>query len=164
MTGVLVLNASFEPLSVVSTRRAVVLAVTDVVDVIADDPNVVFRTVSGLEVPAPKVVRLRRYVKIPVRKIACTRRAILARDRHTCAYCAGPADTIDHIVPRSRGGRHEWGNVTAACRDCNGRKADRTPAQMGWPTPNAGPPAGARWLVVGVADIDPDWVEWIPGS
>ena len=48
--------------------------------------------------------------------------------------------------------------------NCNGRKADRTPAEMGWPTPNAGPPAGVRWLVVGVADIDPDWVEWIPGS
>jgi 5-methylcytosine-specific restriction endonuclease McrA len=74
------------------------------------------------------VVRLRYVVKVPYhRRTALSRRAVFARDNHSCQYCGGHADSIDHVLPRSRGGDHSWENVAAACRSCNLRKRDRTP-------------------------------------
>ena len=75
---------------------------------------------------APSVLRLRRFVRVPYRAQApLTRRAVFARDGWTCQYCGAPAENLDHVVPKSRGGAHTWDNVVAACRRCNSKKENR---------------------------------------
>lgn len=163
MRTTLLLNASFEPLSVIPLRRAVVLVLADKADVIAESDEPVRSPTMRLA--APSVIRLRYYVKVPYRgNLPLTRRNLIARDQGRCAYCGGKADTIDHVVPRSRGGQDCWENVVAACRDCNNRKAARLLSELGWSIdfkPTA--PKGWSWLVLGVA-TRPEWAEWIPAS
>ncbi|WP_255491756.1 MULTISPECIES: HNH endonuclease [unclassified Actinotalea] len=128
---VLLLNASREPLCVVSAHRAVTLVLSGKAVVLEED-TAVLRS-EKLTLPAPHVLCLTRYVHVPYRPtVPPTRRTVLQRDDHRCAYCAAPADTVDHVHPRSRGGRHEWTNVVAACARCNHRKADRLLAEIGW--------------------------------
>lgn len=124
---VLVLNASYEPLQRVSMRHAIKMLVREVA--------VIEETDAGMfgPYPKPKVLRLVRYVVtrwMHRRSHLCTKSAIKARDK-MCGYCSGPAETVDHIVPRSRGGALTWENAVAACLRCNHRKADRTPSEAG---------------------------------
>jgi len=130
MAQALVLNATYEPLSVVSARRAVVLLVRDKAELVESHDR---RWASErMTIPVPSVIRLRRYVRVPYRRrVPLNRRAVFARDGHACQYCGESAENIDHVVPRSRGGDHVWENVVAACRRCNTRKGDRTPAEAG---------------------------------
>ena len=122
--GALVLNATYEPLCVVSIRRAVVLVLGEKAEVVEATGARLHS--ERLSVPVPSVVRLTTYVRVPVRRRApLNRRSVFARDGGRCQYCAGPAESIDHVVPRSRGGQHVWENVVAACRACNSRKRDR---------------------------------------
>ncbi len=154
---VLVLNATMEPLCVVPARRAVVLVLSDKADVLHENGHR-FRS-ERLALAAPSVVRLRRYVHVPYRRrAALSRRGVFIRDGHICQYCGVPAENVDHVVPRSRGGAHEWENVVAACRRCNSRKKDRTPAEARMTllrTPFA--PRAAFWLIVAVGRVDPNW-------
>ena len=104
MRSALVLNASYEPLSVVSARRAACLVLADKADVVEDDGTRAALAVAS-SVPSPSVIRLRYMVKVPYhRRAALSRRAVFARDDYRCQYCGGRADSIDHVVPRSRGG------------------------------------------------------------
>lgn len=157
MTVTLVLNASYEPLCVVPLRRAVVLVLAEKATVVEFGDGCLRS--ERLTVQAPSVVRLSRYVRVPYRHTATlTRKAVMERDGHRCAYCVRRADTIDHVVPRSRGGGHVWTNVVAACSRCNHRKGDRLLSELGWTlpfTPTA-PPATVA-LLVGVARRDPVW-------
>ncbi|MBA4607518.1 MULTISPECIES: HNH endonuclease [Aeromicrobium] len=126
---VLVLNASYEPLQRVSLRHAIKMLVREVavIEEAADDSFGPF--------PRPRVLRLVRYVVarwMHRRSHLCTKSAIKARDRR-CAYCGGSAETVDHIVPRSRGGGLTWENAVAACLRCNHKKGNRTPAEAGMP-------------------------------
>ncbi|MGD9485217.1 HNH endonuclease [Streptomyces sp. TRM70308] len=131
MRETLILNASFEPLSTVSLRRAVVLVMQEKAVVEQAHPGLRVRA-ARVELPVPQVIRLRRYVRVPFRQRASwSRRGVLVRDRHRCAYCGRRATTVDHVVPRSRGGGDTWLNTVAACAEDNHRKADRTPAQAG---------------------------------
>lgn len=153
----LVLNASMEPLCVVSTRRAVVLVLTDKADVLHTNGHR-YRS-EHLDLSAPSVVRLRRYVHVPYRRrAALSRRGVFIRDGHTCQYCGSAAENVDHVVPRSRGGPHDWDNVVASCRRCNSRKRDHTPHEAGM-TLRRQPfaPRPAFWLVVAVGRVQPDW-------
>jgi 5-methylcytosine-specific restriction endonuclease McrA len=130
-TVALLLNASFEPLKVVSAKRAVVLVLSGKAEMV-EPGDARYRHERG-EVVVPSVLRLVRFVRVPYRTtVPLSKRAVLARDGGRCAYCSGPADTIDHVQPRAHGGQHCWENVVAACRSCNGRKDDRTLAQVGW--------------------------------
>ncbi|MCC7316479.1 MAG: HNH endonuclease [Planctomycetes bacterium] len=134
MTSVLVLNASFEPLNVVSVRRAVVLLLKDKAELV-EAVEAVMRA-EHIVLPTPSVIRLVSYVRIPYRmRIPVSRRGVLARDRFTCQYCGGTpgrsALTIDHVVPRSRGGPKRWENLVAACARCNRRKGGRLPDEAG---------------------------------
>ncbi|MBW9209909.1 HNH endonuclease [Mumia sp. zg.B53] len=125
---VLVLNASYEPLQRVSLRHAIRMLVREVAVVEEAHPEARFGPF-----PVPKVLRLVRYVVmrwVHARTPLCTKGAVKARDRH-CGYCGGPAETVDHILPRSRGGLLTWENAVAACLRCNHRKGDRTPAEAG---------------------------------
>lgn len=164
MADTLLLNASYEPLCVISVRRAVVLLLADKADVVADS-DVPVRS-EWLTMTAPAVIRLRYYVAVPYRAhLPLNRRNLLARDRGRCAYCAGRADTMDHVVPRSRGGEHRWENVVAACRPCNARKDDRLLSELGHSlgfTPSA--PSGWTYLVVGVSAAHPTWEPWLGGK
>ena len=120
----LVLNATYEPLCVVSVRRATILVLSAKAISVAHGDGLLHSARTTL--PVPSVVRLTHYVRVPYRThVGMSRRAIFARDGGRCAYCRGPAETIDHVVPRSRGGRHAWDNVVAACARCNHSKGDK---------------------------------------
>lgn len=153
----LVLNAGYEPLAVVSYKRAIVLVLNEKASVVAADETQPVRS-STMSWPRPSVILLRNYVRIPGRNVPVSRRGVLRRDLQRCAYCAGPATTIDHVLPRSRGGTDSWENLVACCLRCNNAKGDRTPAEMGWSMrvrPKA--PHGTMWLVRGVERAEPDW-------
>lgn len=132
MSSVLVLNATYEPLSVVSVRRAVVLLLKEKAELV-EAAEAVLRS-ERITMPMPLVIRLIYYVRIPYRvSLPVTRRTVLARDHYTCQYCGRQPPrkdlTVDHILPRSRGGRTTWENVVTACQRCNGRKGGRTPEE-----------------------------------
>src|ERR1035437_3381316 len=124
----LLLNSNNEPLHVCDARRALLLILDETADVVIESDTIVHS--QYLALPLPSVVRLRRYINVPRgRSIPLTTRTVVARDRGLCGYCGNSADTMDHIVPRSKGGPHAWENVVAACRPCNHRKGNKTPAQ-----------------------------------
>lgn len=128
-TDVLVLNADMEPLHRVSLRHAIRMLVRQVADIHEAHPD----RLMGV-FPVPVAVRLVRYVYAKWRHTAgpaWTKPGVLKRDGHRCGYCGGAASTVDHIVPRSRGGANSWANSVAACYGCNQAKADRTPPEAG---------------------------------
>lgn len=133
-TSVVVLNASFEPLGLVPLPRAVAFLARERATIVDAIPGRVIRSATA-EFPFPRVVQLREMVRVPYRwgTVAWSRRGVLVRDDHECAFCGKRALTVDHILPRSRGGRDEWLNTVAACARCNGQKADRTPEEAGMP-------------------------------
>ena len=136
MNHVLVLNATYEPLNVVSVRRAVVLLLKEKAEIV-EAAGAWLRSEQEA-VPVPLVIRLVYYVRIPRRfSLPLSRRTVLARDHYACQYCGvqpGRAGlTIDHVIPRSRGGETVWENVITACGSCNRRKGDRTPSEAQMP-------------------------------
>jgi 5-methylcytosine-specific restriction endonuclease McrA len=157
----LLLNASFEPLCVVSARRAVVLVLKEKAEIVHRN-GAEFRSERRV-VPVPSVIRLVHYVRVPYRAAApLSRRAVFARDNHRCQYCNGHAENLDHIVPRSRGGQHTWENVVASCRACNARKEDRLLADSGMVlrrVPVA--PHATTSLIASAGPIDPDWARYL---
>lgn len=158
----LVLNAGYEPLAVVSFKRAIVLVMNEKASVIAADDRDPVRSASQAWA-RPSVIILRNYVRIPGgRQVPVSRRGVLRRDGQRCGYCGASASTIDHIVPRSRGGADSWENLVACCLRCNNIKGDRTPGEMGWSLrsrPKA--PHGSSWLVRGVERAEPDWEQYL---
>ncbi len=157
----LLLNATYEPLCVVSSRRAIVLVLAEKAEPVDTAAEVVHAERVSLAVPV--VVRLTRYVRVPFpAQVPLSRRAVFTRDGQTCVYCGGSATSIDHVVPRSRGGTHTWDNVVAACRRCNHTKADRSLAELGWKLPHPPrTPSGAAWRLLGARTVDPRWREWL---
>jgi hypothetical protein len=120
-----VLNASYQPLGATQLKRAMALVLRGDAVVEEADP---LRTVrhAGGSFPWPLVIRLLRYVKVPVMygDALWSKSGVLKRDGHRCGYCDKKADTVDHILPQSRGGKNTWENTVAACQPCNARKAD----------------------------------------
>jgi 5-methylcytosine-specific restriction endonuclease McrA len=161
MSRALVLNASFEPLCVVSTRRALLLVLDDKAELLHDTGQQFHA--QRLAVPEPSVVRLAHYVKVPYQaRIALNRRAVFARDAHRCQYCGSAAENIDHVIPRSKGGSHSWDNVVAACRPCNTRKRDRLLDESGMKLrrkPSA--PRERTWILVASGAVRPDWEPYL---
>ncbi|MET9512665.1 HNH endonuclease [Streptomyces flavidovirens] len=163
MRDTLVLNASFEPLSTVTLNRAVVLVLTDKAVVEKARPGLLMRA-AAVELPVPQVIRLCRYVRVPFRRQApWSRRGVLIRDQHRCAYCGRRATTVDHVVPKAQGGGDGWLNTVASCAEDNHRKADRTPDEAGMPLlrrPFVPSPADAMLLALGAHErsVLPDGV------
>lgn len=157
MSRALVLNATYEPLCVVATRRALLLVLDGKAELVSAGDGV-FRSVR-LCVPEPSIVRLEHYVKVPYQaRLALNRRAVFARDGHRCQYCGSPAENIDHVVPRSRGGTHTWDNVVAACRPCNARKEDRLLHESGMTLPRLpSQPRERTWILAASGSLRPDW-------
>lgn len=161
---VLLLNSTFEPLTALSVRRAVVMVLCGKADVVHEDPTGPELCSATRVLVVPTVIRLRSYVRVPYRaRIPMTRAALMHRDRFRCAYCGAKADTVDHVVPRSRGGDHSWENCVAACANCNHRKADKMLAELGWTLRSAPlPPKGQHWrLLSSVKELDPAWVRYL---
>lgn len=158
----LVLNAGYEPLGIVSFKRALVLVLNEKATIVESDEASPIRT-STLSYACPSVILLTRYVKIPSwRQVPVSRRGVLRRDAQRCVYCNASATTIDHVQPRSRGGLDSWENLVACCLDCNNLKSNRTPAEMGWKL-RASPrmPHHPGWFVRGIEWALPEWEDYL---
>lgn len=132
MQSTLVLNASYEPLSIVSGRRGVKMILNGRASSL-DDSEVVFNS-EDISIPVPYVVLLNRYVRKDAftKKPRFSRRGVLVRDGFACTYCGNYADTIDHVIPRMDGGESTYENCVAACGPCNRKKGHKTLKEMGW--------------------------------
>jgi 5-methylcytosine-specific restriction endonuclease McrA len=131
-TNVLVLNQNFEPLSVCSVRRAVILVFLGKAEIIEKHDGRMVRSVS-VSIPMPSVVRLGFYIHVPHKRILLTRKNIIKRDGHRCQYCGAnhSSMTVDHVIPKLYGGKDTWENLVCACIKCNNIKGNRTPEQAG---------------------------------
>jgi 5-methylcytosine-specific restriction endonuclease McrA len=129
---VLVLNATYEPINVCTVRRAVVLLLKEKAEVI--EPSERQLHSANASITRPAVIRLMSYVRVPrdTHRRKITRRAVFARDDWTCQYCGSRNQlTVDHVIPRSKGGGSTWDNIVAACAPCNRRKGDALPRAAG---------------------------------
>ena len=129
---VLVLNATYEPINVCTVRRATVLVLKSKAEIVERGDGRLRSERMALE--RPVVIRLITYVRVPrdVHRRKITRKAVLARDSWTCQYCGQrkPGLTVDHVIPRSRGGTSAWDNIVASCAACNRRKGNRLPREV----------------------------------
>jgi 5-methylcytosine-specific restriction endonuclease McrA len=163
MQQVLVLNASYEPLNVTTVRRAHVLVFKGKAEVIEELQQNLHSATDTY--PWPHVIRLVAYVRVPravQRKIS--RRALFARDGWKCAYCGTTAGrlTLDHVVPRSRGGESVWENVVTACAPCNLRKGDRSLEQVGMQlTSTPRPPQPVLFIKLAAPRIPHRWTPYL---
>jgi 5-methylcytosine-specific restriction endonuclease McrA len=158
----LVLNAGYEPLGVVSFRRAIMLVLNQKATILEQNDELKVRSATG-EYELPSVILLARYVRVPgSRNIPVSRRGVLRRDSNRCAYCSKSATTIDHVQPKSRGGTDSWENLVACCLRCNNKKGDKTLAEIGWTlsvTPRM--PHGTSWIVRGADHAEPEWQSYL---
>lgn len=165
--AVLVLNQNYEPLNVCDVRRALVLILGGKADMLEQRAQHLHTTSRAFQMPS--VIRLRAFVRRPRPRVKLSRREIFIRDRFTCQYC-GTIDkdmTVDHIVPRSRGGRHEWTNVVASCKTCNHRKGSKSvlDARMELSSTPTEPRPGVYYTIERRLDLrrQPDWHKFLPG-
>ncbi len=128
---VLVLNQDYSALTVCSVERAIVLLYLQKVHLVESVPDRYVRSPST-HVPWPSIIRLKGYVRIPYKRVMLTRKNVLRRDGNVCQYCGDRRRmTLDHVLPKSRGGKDTWENLVAACVPCNNRKGDRLPDEAG---------------------------------
>lgn len=165
MSSVLLLNASYEPLRIISTRRAVCLVLAEKAEVIEEKSGRLRSATTSVAIPA--VIRLRHFVQIPFKATyPLNRRSLSVRDNHECQVsgCERIGSTIDHVQPRSRGGKHVWTNVVLMCPKHNFAKADKTMAEIGWALKREPrQPVGTMWLLIGTGvDHDPQWETYLP--
>jgi 5-methylcytosine-specific restriction endonuclease McrA len=163
---VLVLNATYEPINVCSVKRAAILLLKEKAEVLEQGARQLRSEQRTM--PRPVVIRLKAYAPVPRdthhRKI--TRRAVFARDRWTCQYCGSKRElTVDHVIPRSKGGGSDWANIVAACAPCNRRKGDHLPHIAGMhPRTRPGPPSPTLFIHVASPRIPAAWRTWLPGE
>jgi 5-methylcytosine-specific restriction endonuclease McrA len=161
---VLVLNATYEPINVCTVRRAVVLLLKERAEMVE---RATWELHSERATMArPMVIRLVHYVRIPhdTHRRKITRRAVFARDRWTCQYCGSRTNlTVDHVIPRSKGGLSSWENIVASCAPCNRRKGDMTPIQANMhPAHEPRAPHPQVFIHVASPTIPAAWRAWLP--
>src|SRR2546429_3623130 len=161
---VLVLNATYEPINVCTVRRAVVLLLKERAELIERSSRELHSESTTLA--RPVVIRLIAYVNVPrdAHRRKITRRAVFARDSWTCQYCGSRSSlTVDHVIPRSKGGESSWENIVASCAPCNRRKGDRTPRQAGM-HPRRAPrtPRAEIFIRVASPSIPSAWLQYLP--
>ena len=164
-SAVLVLNQNYEPLNVCNARRAFVLVDRGKAEILEHSEGALRSALHSF--PIPSVIRLIYMIKRPRPQMRLTRREIFVRDRYTCQYCGRQTRdlTIDHVMPRHRGGGHTWDNLVSACRSCNHRKAGFTPqeARMTMLNEPAKPPASSYYVFYHYLESQEDWRKFIPG-
>ena len=167
MTGILLLDQGYQPISVISVKRAVCLLLDGSAEGVAEETIPMRSAYSVVEVPL--VLKLGYAVKVPFRKseIPCTRRGVLARDNHECQFvtqrgpCYSTADTIDHLHPKSKGGEKlSWTNLVASCATHNHQKSDRSMEEMGWRLKRQ-PKAPRGSVRMNVTNAPSAWVPWL---
>jgi len=161
---VLVLNATYEPINVCTVRRATVLVLKERAEILEQGDGALHA--ERMVLPRPSVIRLRRFVHVPRATFArrITRRAIFARDGWTCQYCGERRGvlTVDHVVPRSKGGRSTWDNIVTCCATCNRRKGDRLPDQAGMvPMRKPRAPSPTIFVHVAVPRVPDSWRQYL---
>jgi 5-methylcytosine-specific restriction endonuclease McrA len=128
---VLVLNQDYSALSICSVPKAFLLVYLNKAELVAESASFVLRTVDD-EYPSPSVIRLHRYVHLPYKGVMLNRQNLFKRDGNRCQYCGTHDDlTLDHVTPKSRGGKTAWDNLITACKRCNSKKGDSTPEEAG---------------------------------
>ena len=159
---VLLLNADYSALSLCSVRRAIVLVLDRKADLVEAHDGHALRSATA-SYPWPSIVRLRSYVRVPYRTIQLTRKNVLRRDRFHCQYCGGRDHlTLDHVVPKSRGGRDTWDNLVAACIACNARKGCRTPEEAAMPLQHRPfRPSHVMYIRDTVGTLDETWKPYL---
>jgi len=168
MTSVLLLNASYEPLNVVSLRRAIVLLLKDKAELLEAAEQRI--NSASMSLPVPLVIRLVYFVRVPRSiRIPLTRRTVILRDGHTCQYCGKGLTksnmTIDHIIPKVKGGKTTWGNVVCACKACNLRKGSKSLRQANMHLRSK--PARPQYLAVAILSDSAAhqvWRKYIPDN
>jgi len=165
--AVLVLNQNYEPLNVCNVRRAIVLVIDGKAEILeAHDVTV---ATASRRFPSPSVIRLVYLIRRPRPRVKLTRREVFIRDGFTCQYCGRQAGdlTIDHVVPRSRGGPHTWDNLVSACKTCNHRKGGKSlgEARMQLKSQPKEPSAGIYYTIERRIDmaINAGWEKFLPG-
>jgi 5-methylcytosine-specific restriction endonuclease McrA len=161
---VLVLNASYEPINVCTVRRAAVLILKDRAELLERGEGALHS--ERLEIDRPCVIRLMRYVRIPrdVHRRKITRKAVLARDAYTCQYCGREAAglTVDHVIPRSRGGQSVWENIVASCAPCNRKKGNRLPREISMhPRAHPKPPGPTVFIRIASPRVPLAWEPYL---
>jgi 5-methylcytosine-specific restriction endonuclease McrA len=164
---VLVLNQNYEPINVCPIRRAIVLVICEKAEVIEAYGSPIFTSCYRYE--APSIIRLYQLVRRPRPRVKLTRREIFVRDRYTCQYCGSTHGdlTLDHVVPRSKGGAHTWENLVTACRTCNHRKGGKmvNDARMKLMQVPFEPRAGAYYSIERrlQSSTQDSWLKFLPG-
>jgi 5-methylcytosine-specific restriction endonuclease McrA len=159
---VLVLNATYEPLNVCSAKRAIVLLLKQKAEAVEASGRLLHSADSVF--PVPDVIKLSYFVRVPrgdTRRVS--RRAVLARDNHSCQYCGSRTHlTIDHVIPRSRGGATTWDNIVTSCAPCNARKGNRLPREANMhPRINPRPPDPFAFIYLAVSEIRRSWKRYL---
>lgn len=131
MNAVLVLNQDYTPLTVCSVQRAFMLMFLQKADLVTDIKSKKLRSISSV-FPFPSIIKTKAYVSIPYKGVVMSRHNIIKRDGGKCQYCGTHKDlTIDHVIPRSKGGKSTWTNLVTACKRCNSRKSDYSLDKVG---------------------------------
>jgi len=164
VTSVLVLNQNYEPLNVCNTRRALVLVDGGKAEVLEHSAGHI--CTPSRSIPRPSVIRLVYMIKRPRPRVRLTRREVFLRDHFTCQYCGIKTRdlTLDHVIPRHKGGKHTWENLVSACRSCNHRKGGKflEEARMPLRRPPYEPKANSYYLFAQYLDAQMGWQKFIP--
>ena len=163
MSGhVLVLNQDYSALTVCGVQRAILLMHLQKVHLVESVDGRYVRSPST-RFPWPSIVRLKTYAQVPYKRVMLSRKNVLKRDQNTCQYCGRERNlTIDHVVPKSRGGRDTWENLVAACVSCNNQKGDRTPEEAGMELARQPfRPSYVMFLRDFAGTIDEDWKPYL---
>jgi 5-methylcytosine-specific restriction endonuclease McrA len=161
---VLVLNASYEPLNVCTVRRALVLLLKEKAEMLERGDDVLRS--ETMRIDRPEVIRLVSFVRVPrdIHRRRITRKAVLARDGWTCQYCGSdkPTLTVDHVIPRSRGGESVWENIVASCAPCNRKKGNRLPHEIRMhPKHNPRPPGPTVFIRIAAPRTPAAWEPYL---
>ncbi len=167
MARVLVLNATYEPINVCTLRRAAVLLLKEKAELLERRDGELHSERMTME--RPDVIRLVSYVRVPreAHRRRITRRAVLARDSWTCQYCGTTKSglTVDHVIPRSRGGRSDWENIVTACASCNRRKGNHLPKEIKMhPRKLPKAPGPSVFIQVASPSIPAAWQQYLPAA
>lgn len=159
---VLVLNNDFTPLTVCSVYRAFLLVFTSKAEMISSDKGRFLRSITK-SFPKPSVIRIKKYINIPYKGVVLTRHNIFKRDNHECQYCGLSKDlTLDHLIPRSKGGKSSWKNLVTACKKCNAKKGDYSPEQAGLILKRAPEkPSYIMFLRTSNGNLKEDWLPYL---
>ncbi len=160
---VLVLNGNYEPLAICSVEKAIVLMYLEKAELVSAMTGKAVHSTS-ISMPFPSVIRLATYIRVPFKKVILSRKNILRRDGHKCMYCGltGVMLTVDHIMPKSRGGEDSWENLIAACLRCNNRKGSQTPDEAHMPlAKHPIRPNHVTFLRQYVGRIDKEWEPYL---